>query len=102
MPLMNADKAVTATFTLAPKAMIGTTGYTSLSLAYTGAAINGSIILALDDELTENLTMSSGKTIVLKGGYKADYSGKSGLPTKLKGKLTIGSGRLTVEGLVVK
>ena len=46
--------------------------------------------------------MKNGKAITLKGGYKADYSGKSGQPTMLKGSLTIGTGSLSVEGLVVK
>ena len=100
---MTAEQTVTATFTLAPKAMITTTGYPSLNRAYTGATVGGSTtILALDTELTENLYLNSGKSIVLKGGYRADYSGKSGLPTVLKGVLTIGKGSLTVEGLVVR
>lgn len=93
---------MTATFNLAPKAMIGTTGYTSLNLAYAGAEASGSTLLVLDTELAENLNMNSGKAITLKGGYKADYSGKSGLPSVLKGILTIGTGSLTVEGLALK
>ncbi|HCE66258.1 MAG TPA: hypothetical protein DER40_01670, partial [Geobacter sp.] len=100
--VISADKTVIATFNLAPKAMIGTTGYTSLNLAYIGAEVSGSTLLVLDAELTENLNMNSYKSITLKGGYKADYSGKSGMPTVLKGILTIGTGSLTVEGLAVK
>lgn len=99
---MTTAKSVTATFTKAPKAKIGATPFESLNLAYVGAAASGSTILALDTELIENLNMNSNKLITLIGGYKADYSGKSGLPTVLKGVLTIGTGSLTVEGLVVK
>lgn len=99
---MTTARSVTATFNKAPKAKIGATPYESLNLAYLGAAASDSIILALDTELTESLNMDSGKLITLIGGYRADYSGKSGLPTVLKGVLTIGSGSLTVEGLVVK
>ncbi len=99
---MTAAKTVTATFTKAPKAKIGAAPYESLNLAYIGAAASGSTILALDTELAESLNMNSGKAITLIGGHKADYSGKSGLPTVLKGLLTIGTGSLTVEGLVVK
>jgi len=99
---MDIVRNVTATFTKAPKAKIDTTGYESLSLAYNGAAVSGSIIKVLDTELIESLYMNSDKDISLVGGYKADYSGKSGLPTILKGILTIGNGSLVVEGLVVK
>jgi len=97
---MTGPKSVTASFTLAPKAKIGSTGYTSLLTAYT-AADSSATILALDTEFIENLFMNGGKAIVLKGGYKADYSGKSGLPSYLKGVLTIGTGSLTVEGVAI-
>lgn len=97
---MTGPKSVTASFTLAPKAKIGSAGYTSLLAAYTGAG-SSATILALDTEFIENLTMNGGKAIILKGGYKADYSGKSGLPSYLKGVLTIGTGSLTVEGVTI-
>jgi hypothetical protein len=98
---MSADTAITTTFTAAPKAMIGSTGYVSLSAAY--ASVKNDIeILLLDTELVEDLTMNRGFAIALLGGYQADYLGRSGLPTQLKGVVTIGTGSLKVEGLVVK
>lgn len=99
---MTADKAVTATFTLAPKAKVGVNGYESLAAAYAAAGMTDTI-LALDTDMPdEGFNMGSPKSITLKCGYKADYLGKSGLPTVLKGLLTIATGSLTVEGLVVK
>ena len=98
---VTADTSVTATFNAAPKAMIGSTGYTSLATAY-AAATNNAEILLLDTELLENLTMNRGIAILLKGGYRADYLGRSGQPTVVKSFVTIGSGSLTVDGLGVK
>lgn len=85
--------------------MIGTAGFTSLDLAYVGASSAAgvtSVILALDDELSESLNMSLGKDIIFKGGYNSDYKTRSGFSTKLNGTLTIRSGKLTVDRLVVK
>ena len=99
---MDSSKTLAATFTKAPKAKIGVTGYDSLADAYAGAASTATIF-ALDSEVSDiGLTMGLGKTITIKGGYKADYSGKSGLPTLIKGALRFRNGRLTVERLVVK
>lgn len=99
---MDCEKAVTASFTKAPKAKIGVTGYDSLVAAYT-SAVSPATILALDSEMPDTgLTMALGKTITIKGGHRADYSGKSGLPTLIKGVLRIRSGKLTVDSLVVK
>lgn len=99
---MNREKAVTASFTLAPKAKIGAIGYESLAAAYFGAA-PGATILALDAEVTEaGLTLNLGKTVLIRGGYRADYSGRSGLPTLLVGPLRIVNGKLTAEKLTVR
>lgn len=99
---MNAVKAVAATFTAAPRAKIGSTAYSSLSAACADAATDGSIILAMDTDFTENLTLNSAKSLILKGGYMADYSGKSGLPTMLNGVLRISNGTIKVESLAVR
>lgn len=98
---MGASRAVTANFTLAPKAMIGASGYASLNAAYT-AASSEATILALDTDLNEvlNMNISPPKSIILDGGYRADYSGKSGNPTILMGPLTIAIGCLTIQGPV--
>jgi len=101
---MTTNREVTALFSLtAPKAKIGTTGYISLNAAYTAASTPGpTTILALDAELTENLSIGSGKQINLVGGYNAAFNGRTGNPTMLKGILTIATGSLTVDGLAVR
>jgi hypothetical protein len=87
---------------MAPKAKISTTGYDSLAAAYTGATSTATI-LTLDSMMPDaGLTLNLDKAIAIKGGYKADYSGKSGLPTLLDGPLKISKGKLAVENLVVK
>lgn len=99
---MNAAKTVNATFNKAPKAMIDTTGYDSIAAAYADAASTATI-LALDSEMPDTgLTLNEVKSIIIKGGYKADYSDRSGLPTLLNGVLCITNGKLTVDNLVVK
>ncbi len=98
---VNGPMSATATFTRAPNAKIGSIGYDTLGAAYAAAA-TGNTILALDTELAENLTLNQNKTITLKGGYNAFFSGVSGLPTVLKGSLKITTDRLNVDGLVIK
>ncbi len=88
-------------FTVAPKAMIGATGYASLNAAYSSAA-SGAVIYLLGTDLAESLIMDKGKDIMLAGGYSADYSARTGTPTTLKGVLIISTGHLSVDGLVVK
>jgi hypothetical protein len=100
---MSTDQSVTATFTAAPKAMIGSAGYTSLNAAYTAASTTAvTTILTLDTDLVESLTIDNGKWINLIGGYDGSYSGRTGIMTGLKGALIIGNGSLTVDGLEIK
>ncbi|MDO9308560.1 MAG: carboxypeptidase-like regulatory domain-containing protein [Deltaproteobacteria bacterium] len=99
---MTADRAATAAFTPAPKAKVGLSGYDSLAAAYAAAGATDTI-LALDTEMPDaGFTLDRGKSITLKGGYRNDYTGKSGLPTVLDGLLTIATGSLIVEGLAVR
>ena len=100
---MTAPHTVTATFTLAPKAKIGIVGYSSLALAYSNVAINGSAtIKLLGVDLAETLTVNNGKNITLLGGYDAAFAIKGATPTLLKGPLLINSGSLRVDGVKVK
>lgn len=50
----------------------------------------------------EGLNLDRGISVTIKGGYKSDFSGGTGLPTVLNGTLTIGTGNLTVDNLAVK
>jgi hypothetical protein len=98
---MDAAKSVTATFTIASMAMNASTGksYSLLSDALTGAN-SGEEIWTLDTLLEGAVTLD--KAINLKGGWNATYQGKSGLPTLLNGDLTIQNGNSSVETIEVK
>jgi hypothetical protein len=88
------------TVTAAPNAMIGTTGYPSLTAAYTAAAPVATIMTP-NATLAENFNMSMGKDITLDGGYDTLFQLKTGQPTTLQGILTVASGSLTVDGLSI-
>lgn len=104
-----ADTTVTGTFAGAYKAKIdGGNGYDTLTLTHSNAGDNA-IIRARElhnattlavEPFVENLTVT--KPITLKGGYNAAFSSNTGLYSTLAGLLTISSGSLTVENLVVK
>lgn len=96
--VMDTDRSATATFTTADRARIGTTGYTSLWLAYGAASAQGSTLIhLLDTILGETITMGNARDIVLWGGWDSDYSGTTGLPTVLH-KLTVSNGSLRIKG----
>jgi len=100
--IMAADRAAIATFTPAPRSKIGLNGYDSLAAAYAAAGTSDTILL-LDTEMPDaGFTLDRGKSITLKGGYRNDYSGRSGLPSTLRGVLSISTGSLTLENLVVR
>jgi uncharacterized repeat protein (TIGR02543 family) len=91
---------VTATFNLSTLAKVGTAGYDSLHTAYANVG-SGAIILIRDAIIDENLNVS-GKDIVLRGGYSADFVSKSGLDTVISLGLTISSGNSIAESVVIK
>lgn len=97
---MGAARSATATFSLIPKAMIGSTPYGSLTSAY-AAVDSGATIEARNLEFIENLLLNRSVAFILKGGYANGYASRSGYTT-LDGVLTIGSGRLIVDGLAIK
>lgn len=99
---METDKAVTANFSLAPKARIVDTGYTSFSSAYAAASASGSTtIMLLEDSFTLGVS-SVNKQLILEGGYRSDFSRTTSGSTALQGVLTIGSGSLVVDRVIVK
>ena len=99
---MSANRAVTATFSYVPPAMIEGTGryYTSLQAAY-GAALNGQTIRARMFTFVEDLTLDQAKGVVIKGGYDTNYAVQPGY-TLLQGKLTVEGGAVVTERLTVK
>ena len=98
---MAGDLTVTATFNGAPMAMIGSTGYTSLSAAYLSAG-SVAVIDLLSTDMVGDLNMDQGKIITIRGGFDPTFSINTGQPTGLKGLLTVATGSLTVDNLAVK
>lgn len=100
--VLNADSLVSAAFGLIPLVQItgDQTPYQTLQQAYNAAKPEARIVarnLILGDN---SLTLNRGINVFLKGGVEADFSTVSGEST-LPGKLTVRSGSLTVEHLVI-
>ena len=95
---MDTAKSATASFNAA-KAQIGSTGYATLAAAY-AIDFGTTPILLLDGDLGESLTVT--KSVTLKGGYNASFSGLTGLFSNLTAPLTISTGSLTASMLVLK
>jgi hypothetical protein len=70
-----------------------------LQTAYNNTGSTGTIETQ-DVEIMGNLSASSNKALTIKGGYNATYSGRSGYSV-MKGALTVGSGSLVVDKLVI-
>ncbi|NVN92035.1 MAG: DUF3466 family protein [Desulfuromonadales bacterium] len=95
---MDGPKAITAIFNEADKVRINATPYTTLSAAF---AVASGPIQARSIEFQEpslNVTLPT----IFTGGYNSTFSSYSGFYTTLTGKLTVGAGSLTVEGLAIK
>jgi len=96
--IMNVSREVTADFGRV-KAQVNGIGYSTLLEAYI-VAPSGAQILLLDGNLAESLTVE--KSVTLKGGYNATFSGLTGLFSNLTAPLVISSGTLTVDRITVK
>jgi hypothetical protein len=85
----------------ADKALIGSTNYyLSLTDAY-AAASSGSTIKTRGIEFAEDLLCGQSKGIILDGGYDSAYLNYTGY-TVLRGKLTVQSGSITVNRLIIR
>jgi hypothetical protein len=100
--VMDANKQVTATFIDgdAFKVKVNGSYYSKIMDAYKAASADQSI-LAWDSEFSETFIFNEDKAVNLAGGYNTDYSSNNGY-TILNGVVTIVSGSLTVENLVIK
>jgi hypothetical protein len=97
---MTVNHAATATFSLIARTRVGTIPYGTLASAY-AAVPGGGLLEAQALTFIENLVLNRSVAFTLKGGYAADYLSRPGL-TSLDGVLTIGSGAVTVDGLIIK
>ena len=100
---MNANKAVTATFSPDPaKVKIDgdSTPYYSINTAL-AAPVQDAVVRATATNFTEDVTLQSSVTVTLKGGYSdATFTDQTGYST-INGSLTISSGMLVVDKVVV-
>jgi len=96
-----ADTSITAYFILLPPVFTGGSYYGSLQDAYNGGAASCTIMAKAVALSAHDFTLGSGKTVTLEGGYDSTYSVNSGFTT-LQGILTLGTGALTVENLIIK
>lgn len=77
----------------------GSTGYPLLQQALSGSATD-STIKAMAGIYKEDVTLSSGRSITLAGGYNRDFTTQNSTSI-LDGTLTIANGLLTVNGLTI-
>jgi len=98
--LMDGAKSVTATFTLAPKAKNISTGtpYTSIITAITDAVVGAEIQL-LTTQFDGALILN--KSLIVKGGRNALFTGLSGQQSVLNGGLTVAGGNSRLETIDV-
>jgi subtilisin-like proprotein convertase family protein len=101
---MYGDRNISATFvTNQPVCISGGYHYGSLQSAYDAVGTSGIIIEAQAVQLPAlDFSLDKGKTVLLKGGYDSAYFGNSGGYTVLDGILTLGSGSLTLENLIIR
>ncbi len=101
-PIMSVNRSVVATYLLNNHVQIaGNAGfdYGTLNNANLNA-LNKSVIMASEYSFTENLTLNKGLALTLAGGYNMWFDSRIG-ETIMNGKLTISSGSLVVDRLVV-
>ena len=99
---LDVARSVTATFSAAPKVTVGAAPFATLQLAYDDpATISGAIIKMLGGTLGGAFTAGRNISVVLDGGYNADYSAVTG-ETALQGQVMIVSGTVTVKKLTIR
>jgi hypothetical protein len=100
--VMNGNQPVTATFPYAHMAKVTSSGqrYDTLAGAFANAA-GTDAILARDVIFIEDLTITGNKAINLLGGQDAWYNPLNA-DTVLQGGVTVQTGSLTVDKLVIK
>jgi len=80
-----------------------TTPHPAIQAAFSDLALpNGGTIRAWDYDFTENPTFNRGGILAnLKGGYDTNFSDNQGRYTRIHGMLTIQSGTLVVENIII-
>lgn len=99
---MNERKLITATFDSPNKVKIlNGSSYATIADAYAHADSGATLQLA-QDTFAGDLALDLDKAVTLSGGWYTDFHGLTGLYSYLQGILTVASGSLTVENMVIK
>lgn len=106
-----ANQIITASYTLNPAAtpnylklsteLASATGYTTLQAAYAAAANGNAIQMKAVNIASGALTANRNITVTLQGGYNNAYTASCGV-TSAQGGLTIGSGTVIADNLIIK
>lgn len=102
--VLDANKTVTATFSPAPLAKIGSTPYDTLQAAYGAAAISGTIIMLKEGDpgsALGTLNANAYKSVTIRGGYNSSYSTNGG-STVILGPVNLGLGSVILDNVGVK
>jgi hypothetical protein len=97
---MDTAKAVTATFSAAPKVKIGATDYSSIQAAY-DVASDRTVIDLLNDVNVGTLNANKAMTITLSGGHNAGYTAQA-VSTEISGPVTLRSGTVIFDRVTVR
>jgi hypothetical protein len=99
---VTSDQVLTASFVanLLPARIMGAY-FPTIFDAY-NAASNGAVIEAQTATFEEDLTLSRGIDISIIGGYDTEYSGNQAGMTTVRGNVTIETGSLAVDRLIVR
>lgn len=101
---VSGDTTVTATFDLAPLIRIdGPTPkyYTTLQAACNDVIANNTVIQAREHEFVEIVVYGKPYSVNLLGGYDKTFTTRPG-KSSIKGKLTLGGGKVIVDNIIVK
>jgi parallel beta-helix repeat protein len=100
---MDADKSVGANFTSVLPVKVSGKEYATLTAAYGNTATGTTVLIqSLATIFSENFTLDRNITATVKGGYNSLFSTNNGSYSTIKGVLTIKSGKLTVENVIIK
>ncbi|MBL0226231.1 MAG: VCBS repeat-containing protein [Geobacteraceae bacterium] len=101
--LLDANKSVSAAFSIIsnPVIIYGNSGYSTLSSALGALHANGSImaLASYSNAIFEALLFNQGHTISLEGGWDDLWSTSAAGLTRVKGTITIKSGRINVKSI---
>jgi hypothetical protein len=99
-PAGNVSDALTATVLLKPVRREPENDYVSLQTAY-GEAGSDETIKVLAVTLPENIDLNQQRDISISGGYEDGYGNQNGFTT-IQGTLTVGTGSIKVERVILK